>query len=806
MTLVRLFGSPVPPKILAASPHRSSRTVLAAVLGIALAFVFPAATIAGDVGAWKSLGPLGSRGAVTAIAIDPISGAVYLAGRSGISKSLDGGASWSDASNGLVVRSVLTLVLDPSAPSVLYAGTDGSGIFKSIDAGASWFVLPGSPPSARALAIARLTSSALFAGTDGLGSFKSVDGGATWSALPELPIRSVTTLAVNPQASGTVYAGGSQEFGVPKDLAKSTDGGQTWRFLDTGPTLSDAIAVAVDPHTPATIYLAQLSDAGPALVRTTDGGDSWLSITDGLPFRFQPTALALDPQNPLTVYVAGGAHVFKSVNGGLSWSETSAGLTPAVDDGVPSYVFVLAIDPRNSNAIYAGTGGDGLFRSATDGASWARVTSGVFSDLRVSALATDPANPSTVYAAALDGVDQAEFLRSADGGLSWTNPGIPLSTLRIDAIVVDPVTPATLYLTTQGSGFLKSTDRGDTWAPANAGFPAPRNSFIYSLAIDPTSHTHLYAATDLGFFQSADGAATWSSWSVPPNFGTLLAIAPTSPPTFYAGRGDGVVFRSHDGGQTWVSLTTGLTGVVTAIVMDPMTPSTVYVAAGQSSALLGPPFFLQTKNGVARSADGGDTWTLVNGGLTNTSVHTLVADPRVPGRLFLATSSGVLASTNGGDGWFSIDDGLSSLGLEALAVDSSDAADVFAGTDSGVFRRSAVVTVPPCVAGAAVLCLNGGRYAVSATWATGSGSQTGNGQSFPLTADTGAFWFFSANNLELVVKVVDGRAFNGHVWVFAGALTDVAYTIQVTDSVTGEVRSYTNPAGQIASFADTAAF
>ena len=191
-------------------------------------------------------------------------------------------------------------------------------------------------------------------------------------------------------------------------------------------------------------------------------------------------------------------------------------------------------------------------------------------------------------------------------------------------------------------------------------------------------------------------------------------------------------------------LTTGLTGVVTAIVFDPTIPSTVYVAAAQSVVLLEPPFFLQTKNGVARSADGGNTWTLVNGGLTNTSVHTLVADPRTPGRLFLATSSGVLASTNGGDGWFSIDDGLSSQGVEALAVDSSDAAHVFAGTDAGVFRRSAVVTVPPCVAGATVLCLNGGRYGVSVTWATGSGSQTGDGQSFPLTADTGAFWFFSA--------------------------------------------------------------
>ena len=76
----------------------------------------------------------------------------------------------------------------------------------------------------------------------------------------------------------------------------------------------------------------------------------------------------------------------------------------------------------------------------------------------------------------------------------------------------------------------------------------------------------------------------------------------------------------------------------------------------------------------------------------------------------------------------------------------------------------------------------------------------------PLTTDTGYFWFFSSNNVELVVKVVDGRAVNGHFWVFYGALTNVQYTITVTDSVTGDVRSYVNPDGNLASVADVSAF
>ena len=76
----------------------------------------------------------------------------------------------------------------------------------------------------------------------------------------------------------------------------------------------------------------------------------------------------------------------------------------------------------------------------------------------------------------------------------------------------------------------------------------------------------------------------------------------------------------------------------------------------------------------------------------------------------------------------------------------------------------------------------------------------------PLTADTGYFWFFSDNNVELVVKVVDGRAVNGRYWFFAGALSDVEYVITVTDTSTGILRSYFSQAGVLASLADTSAF
>ncbi len=103
---------------------------------------------------------------------------------------------------------------------------------------------------------------------------------------------------------------------------------------------------------------------------------------------------------------------------------------------------------------------------------------------------------------------------------------------------------------------------------------------------------------------------------------------------------------------------------------------------------------------------------------------------------------------------------------------------------------------PPaaCAANAATLCLQQDRFTVTAAWQTAQG-QSGTGQTQPLTAATGLFWFFAPDNLELVVKVVDGCAVTGSYWVFAGGLTDVQVALQVQDTATGAIRTYGNPAG-----------
>ncbi len=110
------------------------------------------------------------------------------------------------------------------------------------------------------------------------------------------------------------------------------------------------------------------------------------------------------------------------------------------------------------------------------------------------------------------------------------------------------------------------------------------------------------------------------------------------------------------------------------------------------------------------------------------------------------------------------------------------------------FRAVAASDAGECEPDDRTLCLENGRYAVRASWAKPDG-ETGDAVSWPLTGDTGLYWFFEPSNVEMVLKVLDGCALNGHRWVFAAGLTDVGVTMTVTDTETGEAKTYENPAG-----------
>lgn len=111
-----------------------------------------------------------------------------------------------------------------------------------------------------------------------------------------------------------------------------------------------------------------------------------------------------------------------------------------------------------------------------------------------------------------------------------------------------------------------------------------------------------------------------------------------------------------------------------------------------------------------------------------------------------------------------------------------------------------------CTADSTTLCLQNSRFRVTVNWSVPSQGTSGVGSVVPLTGDTGAVYFFSPNNYEMMVKVVDGRAVNGRFWFFGGMLTNVSFTITIVDTVTGVVRTYSSVQGNVAIFQDTNAF
>ncbi len=134
--------------------------------------------------------------------------------------------------------------------------------------------------------------------------------------------------------------------------------------------------------------------------------------------------------------------------------------------------------------------------------------------------------------------------------------------------------------------------------------------------------------------------------------------------------------------------------------------------------------------------------------------------------------------------------------------------EIFVGTHEGrIYRLADAVLDPTCEPDEFALCLSGSRFRAEVTWRTRQGAE-GPGTAIPLGADGGWFYFFRQSNPEVFVKVLDACSGPSHrFWVFAGGMTDLAVTLTVTDTRTGEVQVYENPLGtSFLTVRDTRAF
>ncbi len=431
-----------------------------------------------------------------------------------------------------------------------------------------------------------------------------------------------------------------------------------------------------------------------------------------------------------------------------------------------------------------------------------------------------PQLPSPLFAATMG----SGVFRSGDAGGTWTGtgPGLPggaaaLAVRQIFHMGVDVGTyDTTVFAGTSGAGIFRLPPGAASWVASNTSLTSldVRALAVSGDGVVRTGNTGVvFAGTSDGLFASADDGNTWvrKSLGLPSNPSatiTALATDPSSPATLYAGTSGGL-FKSVDTGETWSPLDTvsGYILSVSAVAVDPLLPTRLYAAGVKTlpcNPFCLPIAFMPV---TLRSLDGGGTWFETDGPPFNL-VSGFAATPTLPSRVFAATSGGgVFESDDAGVTWSPASDGLDIASITSLVIDPSLPSLIFAGTAQGVFSAplgQVSAGCPPNVP--TVLCLDSNRFSAQVRWTATKLGQTGFGQAIPLTSQTGAFWFFQPSNIELVIKVLDARAINGKFWVFYGSLTNVQFTLTVTDQQTGEVRTYFNPEGQLASFADTSAF
>jgi photosystem II stability/assembly factor-like uncharacterized protein len=256
--------------------------------------------VAAQAATWTPVGPEG--GNIAALAIDPQNPAVLYAGTaegSGLFKSTDGGAHWVVANTGLTDTAVISLAINPQNTAILYAGTFSGGLFKSTDGGLHWNASGLAGQKVNAVVINVTLPTTMYAGIDNGGVFKSIDGGNSWTPT-SLANADVLCLSDDPQTPSTIYAGTGSNT-----LLKSTDSGTIWQTIYSYPSAGGVSAIAIDPQTPATLYVGFHSrgDLIPgALFKSIDGGQSWNEASAGLAGRVDIHTLAIDPQNPATVY------------------------------------------------------------------------------------------------------------------------------------------------------------------------------------------------------------------------------------------------------------------------------------------------------------------------------------------------------------------------------------------------------------------------------------------------------------------------------------------------------------------------
>lgn len=384
--------------------------------------------------------------------------------------------------------------------------------------------------------------------------YTSSDGARTWRMLVNLnrPFLFVDHIIVDPRDSKVLYVA-THRHKEPGGFFKSRDRGLTWK--DAPELRNEALHSMTQSESNPNILLVGTIRG---IFRSTDSGETWSPLPTGTlaaaaaqqrgDNEVDVESLAIDPRNSNVIYAGTWWLPYKSTDGGQTWKIIKKGM---IDD---SDIFAINIDPRNADHVLA-SACSGIYETRDAGENWAKVQGIPSQSRRTRAILQHPSMPGLVFAGTTEG-----FWRSASGG---TNNSWMVTTsrqLEINSIAVHPRNPNTVFIGTNNYGVMISTDGGKNFVPSNTGFSG---RFVDAIVSDRENPNRVYAttintATGGGFFfVSNDGGASWqpSMRNMPPRLiGYSILQDDRDANTVYLGTNLGV-YRSLDRGVSWAPIT-----------------------------------------------------------------------------------------------------------------------------------------------------------------------------------------------------------------------------------------------------------
>ncbi|MDQ1707227.1 MAG: hypothetical protein QOJ88_438 [Pyrinomonadaceae bacterium] len=628
--------------------------------------------------------------------------------------------------NGPPGGDVRSLVVDPGNPDRFYLGTLDGQIYTSADAGRSWQLLYNfNKPKLFVdhIIVDPRDSNTIYVAAhrhkESGGFFKSVDGGRRWRESPELKNEALHSLTQADADPKVLIAG------TFNGIFRSDNSGDTWTQLPTlsTPGLVHVESLAIDPRTASTIY------AGTWYLpyKSTDGGQSWKSIKNGIIDDSDIFAIDIDPRDPNHVIASACSGIYETANGGALWTKVQ---------GIPSQsrrTRAIVQHPSIPGLVFAGTT-EGFWRSERGGAkdSWMVTTS---RQLEVNSIAIHPSRPQTIYI----GTNNYGVMISNDGGKNFVPTNGGYSGRFANVILADRGQPNRIYAstinTTTGGGFLFVTnDNGESWRPSMRSMP-PR-LITYAILQDARDANVIYLGTNLGVYRSTDRAASWApvwtaaSAGTPPKTKGATKKKPAAAriPGATVAKPNETVRRAQqalnaagykvgvpDGRAGTITLNAlkryqgdrhlPVTGKFDAITLgslglsaaaaandslaDSVVLSDAVNALVQTTDVEGQRtlFLAATNLGLYRSLDPEQGWQrLPYGGNFDPRTSCISADPLHPGTIFVGTAaSGVLVSRDAGKSWQSVSGVPAEAPVNTIAQDPQRPSRIYVGTKQSFY-------------------------------------------------------------------------------------------------------------------------